>query len=367
MMKMLEDHSDDENIFEDLDESDDSVTEDNMEARIESSESEQNYEEFSNDDSTDNASYFLGKDKSSKWYRDIPNKKNRAAPHNLLKQLQGVIGPAKLSKSPVDCWKYLFTGDILDIIVKYTNQYINIIKNKYGRERDAKLTDDIEIKAFRCILYLAGAYRANRQSLEELWGTNGDGVEKFGMVMNLKRFKFLMRWLRFDDRNTRDERKLIDKLAPIREIFYEFVKNFQKCYSLSEFVTLDLTGFRGRCAFKQYIPSKPAKYGTKIYSLVDSKMFYTYNLEIYAGNQPDGPFDISNKPTDVVKRMIAPLRGSDRNLTADNWFTALDFVEELKEMKLSYVGTVKKNNRELPPEFVTTKSREVYSSNFGLH
>ncbi|CAH2306236.1 Hypothetical predicted protein [Pelobates cultripes] len=68
MMKMVEDESNAENIFEDSDESDDSVTEDNMEARIESSESEQNYEEFSNDDSTDNASYFLGKDKSSKGY-----------------------------------------------------------------------------------------------------------------------------------------------------------------------------------------------------------------------------------------------------------------------------------------------------------
>ncbi|CAH2283105.1 Hypothetical predicted protein [Pelobates cultripes] len=155
MMKMLEDESDDENIFEDSDESNYSVTEDNMGARIKSSESEQNDEEFSDDDSTDNASYFLGKDKSSKWYRDIPYKKNRTTPHNLLKQLPGVMGPAKLSKSPVDCWKYLFTGDILDIIVKYTNQYINIIKNKYGCERDAKLTDDIEIKAFIDILYLA--------------------------------------------------------------------------------------------------------------------------------------------------------------------------------------------------------------------
>ncbi|CAH2296782.1 Hypothetical predicted protein, partial [Pelobates cultripes] len=201
MMKMLEDKSDAENIFKDSDESDDSVTEDNME----SSESEQNDEEFSDDDSTDNASYFLGIDKFSKWYRDIPNKKNRATSHNLLKQLPGVIGPAKLSKSPVDCWKYLFTGDILDIIVKYTNQYINIIKNKYGWERDAKLTDGIEIKAFLGILYLDGAYRA------------------------------------------------------------------------------------------------------------------------------------------------------------------LDLVEELKEMKLSYVCTVKKNKRELPPEFVTTKSREVYSSSFGFN
>ncbi|GBP22160.1 hypothetical protein EVAR_10670_1 [Eumeta japonica] len=35
-----------------------------------------------------------------------------------------------------------------------------------------------------------------------------------------------------------------------------------------------LEEFRGRCSFRQYIPSKPNKYGIKIYALTDAKMFY---------------------------------------------------------------------------------------------
>ena len=85
-------------------------------------------------------------------------------------------------------------------MVTCTNQYINFVKDNYARNRDPRCTDVIELKAFIGLLYLAGVCKANRQSLEELWGTEGDGVEHFGLVMSIKRFKFLLRCMRFDDR-----------------------------------------------------------------------------------------------------------------------------------------------------------------------
>ncbi|KAK9730392.1 Transposase IS4 [Popillia japonica] len=55
-----------------------------------------------------------------------------------------------------------------------------------------------------------------------------------------------------------------------------------------ENLTIDekLEAFRGRCKFRQYLPSKPAKCEIKIFALVDAKLFYIYNLEIYTGKQP---------------------------------------------------------------------------------
>ena len=127
-----------------------------------------------------------------------------------------------------------------------------------------------------------------------------------------------------------------------------------------------LVGFRGRCGFRQYIPSKPNKYGIKIYALVDAKMYYLHHLDIYARKQPDGPYSLSNKPEDVVRRLTAPISGSGRNITADNWFTDIDLLQELKEKKLSYVGTLKRNKRQLPPELVVSKGRKELSSLFGF-
>ena len=44
-----------------------------------------------------------------------------------------------------------------------------------------------------------------------------------------------------------------------------------------------LYSYRGRCSFKQYIPSKPAKYGIKFWSIVDCSSGYLLASEIYAG------------------------------------------------------------------------------------
>lgn len=131
----------------------------------------------------------------------------------------------------------------------------------------------------------------------------------FRLIMNLKRFKFILCCIRFNDLVTREERRKTDKLTAIREIFSIFVENCKKHYSPGENVTIDemLVGFRGRCSFRQYIPSKPNKYGIKIFSLVDAKVWYTYNLEIYPGRQPEGPFQMSYKPVDVVKRLAEPI------------------------------------------------------------
>lgn len=238
----------------------------------------------------------------------------------------------------------------------------------FTQARDACSTDIVEIKAFIGLLYLAGVYRGSRLNLDDLWDINGDGIETFSLTMSLKRFRFLMRCIRFDNRETRAERRKLDRLASIRDLFETFIANSQKYYSLGENVTLDekLEAFRGRCSFRQYIPSKPAKYGIKIFALVDSKVYYTYYMDIYAGKQPEGLFAVSNKCTDVVHRMISPIINTGRNLTVDNWFSDVPLMNELANKKLSLVATLKKNKWQIPNELKKIEKRSNNSSVFGF-
>lgn len=50
-------------------------------------------------------------------------------------------------------------------------------------------------------------------------------------------------------------------------------------------MTIDeiLLSYRGRCSFLMYIPSKAAKFGLKIYLLVDRDSLYLVNGFVYLG------------------------------------------------------------------------------------
>ncbi|KFM71767.1 PiggyBac transposable element-derived protein 4, partial [Stegodyphus mimosarum] len=109
------------------------------------------------------------------------------------------------------------------------------------------------------------------------------------------------------------------------------------CESSRQFVTIDekLEPFRGRCRFRQYMPKKTSKYGIKIFTLVDSRVFYTWNMEIYAGKQPNGPFKIDCSLKAIVMRLMTPLFNSGRNLTTDSWYTGYELAQELLKNKIT--------------------------------
>lgn len=78
--------------------------------------------------------------------------------------------------------------------------------------------------------------------------------------MPRERFDFLLNCLRFDDKCTRNQRRSQDKLAAIRELWESFIQKCRDMYKCGIHVTIDeqLIGFRGRCPFWMYIPSKPS-------------------------------------------------------------------------------------------------------------
>lgn len=49
------------------------------------------------------------------------------------------------------------------------------------------------------------------------------------------------------------------------------------------------------------MPNESAKYGLKMFSLVDSINYYTLNIELCAGKQPDGSFLFDTAASSVVK------------------------------------------------------------------
>ncbi|XP_022913435.1 piggyBac transposable element-derived protein 4-like [Onthophagus taurus] len=350
------------------DEDDDEA--DHLEERTECTDTEEEISDTEEDFGTSPTSdaFYVCKDGVTKWNKKLAPKHERV-PENLLKHLPSPRTATKNLISEIDIWSYFFNEGMLKVIVDCTNQHISGTKSHFSRERDAEDTNIHEIKALLGLIYMAGVLKANRLNARELFSTQGCGIEIFRLTMSINRFLFLMRNVRFDNKETREQRKEIDKLAPIRQIFDNFVVNCQSAYSPFHCVTIDekLEGFRGRCSFKQYIPSKPNKYGIKIFALVDAKCYFTTNLEVYVGKQPDGPYAVDNSASAVVQRLCEPINESGRNVTTDNWFTSIQLLEALKEKKLTLLGTIRKNRKGLPKEFTQPpKSRAVMSTLFGF-
>ncbi|KAJ8894216.1 hypothetical protein PR048_006826 [Dryococelus australis] len=57
---------------------------------------------------------------------------------------------------------------------------------------------------------------------------------------------------------------------------------------------------------------------------------------------------VTKLPGLAVISLFEPIVNSDRNITADNWFSSIGLVEQLKLKGLTYVGTVRKNTRDIP-------------------
>lgn len=71
-------------------------------------------------------------------------------------------------------------------------------------------------------------------------------------------------------------------------------------------------------------------------------------------------------PTQSVVKLCKPIVNSNRNVTADNWFSSLEVVDELLKRNLTYVGTMKKDKRTIPEEFLQNPRRPVASALYGF-
>ena len=104
-----------------------------------------------------------------------------------------------------------------------------------------------------------------------------------------KDFHIISRIIHFDNREDRPARRQRDKLASIKTVWDKWVQRLSLFYNPEPNVIIDeqLMSFRGRCPFRQYIPFKPAKYGTQIWAACDATSSYAWNLQVYTG-KPDG-------------------------------------------------------------------------------
>lgn len=292
-------------------------------------------------------------------------------------------------------FKMIINLDIVSSIVIYTNlriQQIDTTKQKnadYRLKRDRLIRDPItliEIYAFIGLLLLFGLTGKTTISIEELWCESSIHYSAFASAcMSRDRFQLINKNICFDDMSTRSIRKS-DKFHKMTEIFNKFKRNLNliiPSYSLC--IDEELYSFRGKCCFRQFIPSKPARYGIKYWCLVDTKsgnsltifdsfIFkssfnfegYLVDVNIYLGKSTEASKREVKIGEKAVLTLCEPFFNSKRCITADNFFSSISLCQELWSKKLEYIGTLRCNKTDIPESFLKSKTRSEKSSLFAF-
>ena len=100
--------------------------------------------------------------------------------------------------------------------------------------------------------------------------------------------------------------------------------------------------------------------------LCNAKTHYLLNSFIFAEKTTEPNPNKLSVPTLSVLKLVSPITNTNRNVTGDNWFTSIQLISELKSVGLTYVGTMRKNKREIPKQFLPNRTREEKSSFFGF-
>ena len=335
-------------------------------------------DEYDSDESVeDEPDIWTAKD-GTQWCSDPPpNAQTRS--RNILRHRGG---PAAISNlyTAKQLFKSIMTSEMCDIILRETNRKAKRVCDAYNNRLVQRFRDyskrppqktfeafsETELDAFLGILIVAGVHRNNKENLDDIW--NADALPLIRAAMSRDRFKMMLRFIRFDNENTRAERVQTDKAAPIRDIWTMLNSNLMGAYKPHECITIDeqLFPFRGRTKFTQYIPSKPAKYGIKIFWACDASNAYPLEGQLYTGKPTDGPRQV-NVGERTVLDLVSSYKGSGRNVTTDNFFTSMNLCKVLNSWNMTLVGTVRKNKRFLPSNMQPAKERPVKSTNFAYN
>jgi len=136
-----------------------------------------------------------------------------------------------------------------------------------------------------------------------------------------------------------------------------------------EFSCIDeqLLEFHGNVGFRQYIASKPGKFGMKIFWLTNSDGTYVYFGIPYIGSDTLSKEAIQSSSTyseALVMELLKPFYESGTHVTADNYFTSSTLVDRLTQKGISYISTMNVNRSDVPPAAKSTSGRSKGDSKF---
>jgi len=257
----------------------------------------------------------------------------------------------------LDFFRLYFTDEMVDLMVletnRYADQYIqgNVLK-PHSAAQNWVQTNREEMFAFIGLSVLMGVVYKPR--IHMYWSTDEIfHTDIFPNVMSRDRYLLLLRFWHFADNTANDvtdpDR---DRLFKVRQLTEMVRQQCRGVYSPARDLCVDesLLLFKGRLGFKQFIKTKRARFGIKLFELC-SKSGILLDLMVYTGGHmskeliPDPELLTSEK---IPLTLMQPYLNKGHRLFLDNFYTSPRLALHLLDKQTTLVGTVRPNRRDFP-------------------
>jgi hypothetical protein len=233
--------------------------------------------------------------------------------------------------TPLDLLQLFLPIDLMEEFARHTNS---------TAPHDWRPTTAQELYAFLGVHLFMGIDRLPRT---EMYWSETFSHPLITAVFSRDRFKQLLRFFRVVAPDPAAAER--DPLPHVASLAAKLNASFAAHFTPSQQLALDeaMVAFKGRSPIKQYIPSKPHKWGYKIYCL--SSEDYLLHFEVYAGAERRSDDGVT---FDTVMRMIRGYENKQHVLFIDNWFTSPAVLDALKQRGVRCCGSVRRNRRGMP-------------------
>lgn len=277
----------------------------------------------------------------------------------------GITCDADQLNNAYDYFKLIFTDDIINLICKETNRYaeqvLELKPESSGKRKHSPEwieTNPTEMEKFFGLILLMG--HIEKDSIRDYWTTDKFlETPIFRKIMSRDRFLSILKYLHFSNNHEKPRRdsENYDRLWKIRQLFEVVNATFKEIYNPTEAIAIDevIIKFKGRFAFRQYIPKKRKQWGIKLYKLAD-KTGYTYDMKVYLGNDKSKKNVGNSASYNVVTTMTECVKGKGHKLYMDNFFSSPQLYTDLfKEKYINSCGTIRCNRKNYPKEITQGK------------
>ncbi|XP_047140899.1 piggyBac transposable element-derived protein 3-like [Hydra vulgaris] len=256
--------------------------------------------------------------------------------------------------TPFEYFKLFVSDYMLNSITNESN--INILQSKGSEKNISK--KDIE-KFIGAYLRMGLVKLPSQRSYWEIFMT----YNVVSSLMGRNKFETILQNIHFvNNLEICKEEKADDLVWKLRTWITELRNNFQKV-SPEEFHAVDenMVPFKGKSLLRQYLPKKPHKWGFKLLGRSGISGFL-YNFDIYQGKSKNNSDTSLGVSADVVIYMTSSL--SDKHnfkVFADNYFTSLPLIVELRKRDIYYVGTIRDKRMKKYPLLPIKGFKKLYT------